>query len=127
MNPFRQIFTSKVSFIPIVFVVMAAGFGVGVWIHIDNRNHVTVVKNARQQITELSYHGQNGITAFRLLQEHSEVTYKTDSGGVYITSIDGIYARGSMHWKLFVNSKPTRNSASRFVTKTTEMITWKLQ
>jgi hypothetical protein len=106
---------------------MVAGFGVGVWIHEDNRNDVTVVQNSRHEMTEISYHGQNGVTAFRLLKERARVGYTTSSAGVTVTSINGIYPDGQMHWSLYINNMPSNINPSQLHTRSTEIISWKVQ
>lgn len=127
MSRVAQTFSSKLFFIPIVIIVMAAGLGLGLWAHEANSAHVQTVTNAQHQITQISYRGKNGVNAFALLQEHAHVAYKHYSFGDFVTSIDGVYGNGPKYWTLYVNNKESNVGATAYKTKNSDTITWKLQ
>ncbi len=126
MNRVGRAFSSKAILLPVVFLVMVAGAGVGFWVH-DDTNRVVTVTDAQHQITQLSYHGVSGVNAFRLLQRHAHITYKYYSFGNYITSIDGVKGNGPKYWTFYINNKEASVGPSKYVTKSSDMITWKLQ
>jgi len=125
MGRVAQTLKSKVTLI-VVLVLVVAGGG-GVWWHEDAANRVQTVTNARHQITQLSYRGQNGVNAFTLLKRHAQVKYKHYSFGDFVTSIDGTAGNGPKYWTLYVNNKEASVGASAYITKNSETVTWKLQ
>ena len=127
MGRVANLFSSKNIFIPVVIVVMLLGVGVGLTVHDINDHHVKMVTNSQHQLTQISYKGQNGVTAFTLLKSHAAITYKMYSFGAFVESIDGVKGNGPKYWTLYVNGKESNVGASDYTTKSSDTITWKLQ
>jgi hypothetical protein len=126
MNRVGQAFSSKLVLIPVVFLAMLAGAGVGFWVHSDS-NRVMTVRNARHQITQISYRGVSGVTAFQLLKKRAHITYRHRSSGDFVESIDGVRGLGPNYWQFYVNNKQSSVSANDYITKNSDIIQWKLQ
>jgi hypothetical protein len=126
MNRVGRIFSSRVLLLPLVFISMLTGAGVGFWVH-DDTNRVVTVTDAQHQITQLSYRGVSGVDAFKLLQKHARITYKHYPFDDYVISIDGVKGNGPRYWTFYVNNKESSVSSNEYITKNSDVITWKLQ
>lgn len=108
-------------------VLLIAGFGS--WAEIANSpsHKAQTAVNAQQQITYISYHGQNGQTALALLEQHAQVQTKHYSFGDFVTSIDGSVGNGPKYWTFYINGKEASMGAGAYTTKSSDTISWKLQ
>ncbi len=125
MSQVTQVFKAKIV-IPIAVVVLAVTGG-GVWWHEAHTDNVHTVTNTQHQLIQISYKGEGGVNAFKLLQKHAAVQYKKYSFGDLVTSINGVKGDGPKYWTLYVNGKESNVGASDYVTKSSDTITWKLQ
>jgi hypothetical protein len=90
-------------------------------------NSVQTVSNAQHQLTEISYHGQNGVDALTLLKKHATVSVKHYSFGDLVTSINGSEGKGPKYWTFYVNGKQATAGAGAYKTKDSDTLDWKLQ
>jgi len=113
----------------ILAVAVIAALGFGSWAYIANQpNHkVSIITNAQHQTTQLSYHGQTGQTALALLKTHAAILTKHYSFGDMVTTIDGTKGTGPRYWTFYVNGKQAQVGAGTYITKNTDMLSWKLQ
>lgn len=108
-----------------VVIVAAAG---GSWAYSDySHNQVQTVDNAQHQVTQISYHGQNGVDALTLLKKHATVKTKHYSFGDEVTSINGSAGNGPKYWIFYVNGKEASVGAGSYKTKDSDILKWKLQ
>jgi len=116
--------------------MLVAALGLGIWSqankHESNVNVDTPVANANIGTTNAAttylYPGQDGKTALELLKGAypSTVTKSSGSLGEQVMSINGKEAGSNEFWEFLVNGTAATVGASTYVTKSTDMIEWKL-
>lgn len=112
----------------IATIVAIVGLSGGAALVIYSHNSDTqLVTNAQKQLTEISYHGRNGIDALTLLKQHATVVTKHYSFGDLVTSINGSQGNGPKYWTFYVNGKMSQSGAATYITKDGDVLTWKLQ
>lgn len=111
----------------LMVIIAIVGLVGGIAKQESNPGHVQTAINSQQQVTELSYHGQNGVNALTLLKKYAQITTKHYSFGDFVVSIDGTVGNGPKYWTLYVNNKQSDVGASDYITKNDDTITWKLQ
>lgn len=74
----------------------------------------------------VSYQGQKGQNALELLKKHHKVEAQHFSIGDFVTSIDGISAPTNYYWSFYVNGKASDVGAGQYVTKNSDLLSWKL-
>jgi hypothetical protein len=126
MGRVAQILKTKITVIVALVVLIGAGASLGAYEHIHS-GQVKTVTNSKQQLTQISYDGKNGVTAYALLQRYATVHAKHYSFGYLVTSINGVTGNGPKYWTFFVDGKAASVGASTYVTKDTDTIMWKLQ
>jgi hypothetical protein len=127
MSRVAQVLKSKIRYVVVAVIIIAAGVGSGIYIHDNNSGHVQTTTNSQHQITQISYAGKNGENAFVLLKKYATVQAKHYSFGYLVTSIDGVVGSGSKYWTFFVNGREASVGASSYITKSSDKITWKLE
>ena len=110
-----------------VIAVALLGGGAGAYIVNASAHQVNTVTNAQHQLTEISYHGQQGVDALTLLKQHATVTVKHYSFGDLVTSINGSAGNGPKYWILYINDKESQVGAGAYTTKDGDTLKWKLQ
>lgn len=76
---------------------------------------------------EIKYQGEEGKNALDLLKAKYKVETKSfGSAGEFVESINGIKPDSKHFWKFFINSKSASVGASSYVTKSTDVLEWKL-
>lgn len=109
-------------------VVIAAAGSAAIAVVSNSPSHkVGTSVNAQQQLTDIKYHGQNGVDALTLLKKNADVTTKHYSFGDLVTSIDGSYGTGPKYWTFYVNGKESDVGASSYITKNADTLEWKLR
>ena len=125
MSRVAQQLKAKVLILPALILVVGAG--VAIWSHGVNPDQVQVVKNSQSQTTEISYKGQSGKDALTLLRTHAQVQTKHYSFGDLVADINGAAGNGPKYWTFYINGKEAQVGAGAYVTKSTDMLDWKLQ
>ena len=120
---------TPVKKIIIAIAVVAAGAGATVGAIVANSpsHKVHTVVNSQQQITEISYKGQNGTNALALLKKHAQVQTKHYSFGDLVTTINGSAGNGPKYWTFYINGKEAQVGAGAYTTKSSDTLDWKLQ
>jgi len=120
---------SKTKIFIIAAIIVVGGAAGGSWALVVNSpsHKVQTVTNVAHQITQITYHGQNGVNALTLLKKHAHVQTKHYSFGDMVTSIDGTPGNGPKYWTFYVNGKEANVGAGSYTTKNSDTITWKLQ
>jgi len=77
--------------------------------------------------TTVSYQGVDGKTALELLQASHQVEVKHYSFGDMVISIDGLAPDATHFWAFYVNDKQSEVGASAYVTKSSDVIEWRLE
>ena len=78
-------------------------------------------------VSKIDYKGVDGKTALELLKQGHTVEIKTYSFGDLVTAIDGVSNAGKTNWTFYVNNTLASESASTYVTKSTDMIEWRYE
>ena len=125
MSRVAQVLKSKIVLISAAVVIVGVGAGIG--IHDAQSGHVQTVTNAQHKLTQISYSGQKGVDAYTLLKKHAVVQAKHYSFGYLVTSIDGVAGNGPKYWTFYINGKEASVGASSYITKSGDIIAWKLQ
>ena len=125
MSRVAQQIKAKILILPALILVVGAG--VAIWSHGVNPDQVQVVKNSQSQTTEISYKGQSGKDALTLLKTHAQVQTKHYSFGDLVAAINGAAGNGPKYWTFYINGKEAQVGAGAYVTKSTDMLDWKLQ
>jgi YD repeat-containing protein len=110
----------------ITAVLLVGATTVGYRIH-TNRNRLATVTNAQHQLTQVSYHGQQGSTALQILEDRTHVQTKHYSFGDMVVSINGVSGNGPKYWTFYINGKQASVGAGSYQTKPADLILWKLQ
>lgn len=126
MGRTAQLLKSNVIAI-VAFVVLLSGVAGGAWYHHVHANHLQTVTNSQHQLTEVSYHGENGGNALTLLKKYAHVQTKHYSFGDMVTSINGVSGNGPKYWTFYVNGKEASVGAGSYTTKSSDIVTWRLQ
>lgn len=126
MSRAAQVLKSKVIVFVVAFIVIVGGVGASVW-HYESLNTAQIVTNAQHQVTEVTYHGQNGVNALTLLKKYATVQTKQYSFGAFVTSINGTPGNGPKYWTFYINNKEASVGAGEYTTKNGDILTWKLQ
>jgi hypothetical protein len=127
MSRVAQALKSKLIILPLVVILAAAAYGGDVLLSDKSQPSAQTVTNANHQITQISYHGENGVNALKLLDEKAKVQSKHYSFGDLVTAIDGVSGNGPKYWIFYVNNKEASVGAGSYITKSSDVITWKLQ
>jgi len=119
---------TKTKLIIVAAVVAVLAAGGGTWAYVaHSSSDVKTVTNAQHQLTEISYHGQNGVDALTLLKHHAQVGVKSYSFGDLVTSINGVSGTGPKYWTFYINGKMANVGAGAYQTKDSDTHAWKLQ
>ena len=106
---------------------LALLLGGGSWYYTATHPAAVTVTNAQHQLTEISYHGQDGVDALTLLKKHATAGVKHYSFGDLVTSINGSEGNGPKYWTFYVNGKRAVVGAGAYTTKSSDTLSWKLQ
>lgn len=87
-------------------------------------------ENSIQQVstTAITYQGVEGKTALELLKAAHNVETKEFTGiGEFVESIDGVAPDANHFWGFWVNGTQAQVGAGQYVTKSSDVIEWKLE
>jgi hypothetical protein len=124
----RAALTGKVKILCISIAVIIVAIGI-IWAAIAHSpsHMVTASYGTSHQLSQISYHGQNGVSALTLLERHAQVQVKHYSFGDMVEAINGAKGDGPKYWLFYVNGKEANSGAGSYMTNNGELITWKLQ
>src|ERR1039458_7583105 len=105
MSRVAQKTQAKVVSLVVLGVLLVVGGGSWAVIGNSTGHKVQTTVNAQQQITYISYHGQNGQNALSLLKKHAQVQTKHYSFGDEVIVIDGSKGTGPKYWTFYINGK----------------------
>lgn len=109
------------------FIVAAACvFAFGVYLVVPSF-HKQVNTTEQIQSQGVSYQGQDGKTALDLLKDKYDVETTKFDFGEMVTGISGVKSNSNQFWAFYVNGQLATQSASSFITKTSDTISWKLE
>lgn len=117
--------------------MIVVALGLGVWSRVSkykaNTNGNTPTANTNVAVntnaaTSYLYSGQDGKTALELLKTAYPNTTTKSSGslGEQVMSINGKEAKSNEYWQFLVNGTAATVGAGSYVTKSTDMIEWRL-
>jgi len=76
---------------------------------------------------QITYDGKEGVTALALLKQKAKIVTSGTGEGAFVTSINGLAAKEkNQYWAFNVNGEPAVVGAGSYVTKNSDVITWKL-
>jgi hypothetical protein len=116
----------------IIVLTVAAVCGVtagGLAYMADTRPHHTpqVAVTAPRRLTDIRYRGQDGTDALTLLRRRAAIQTKHYSFGDMVVSINGVAGNGPKYWIFYVNGKEASVGAGSYVTKSGDVLEWRLQ
>lgn len=114
----------------LVLIILVAGIGVGVLIvNKSNNTKPSTTTTTTSEITNITYKGQDGVTAFVLLQQNAKVLYSGTGENVFVTSINGIASNDAekMYWTYYINGEMAMVGVNSYITKDSDIITWKYE
>lgn len=114
----------QVRSMPVV-VVSAIILAFGLWVIVPDRT-AAPADSAQTQVSSFSYEGVEGKDALTLLKETHQVETQTSSFGEFVVSINGVTPNDSQFWGFYVNDQLADVGAGSYITKTGDVITWKL-
>ena len=85
--------------------------------------HPTTVLT-QTETTTISYKGENGVDALKLLKK--KTTVEQDKSGL-VVSIGGNKPTGRNYWAFYVNGKYAQVGPAQYVTKNSDVILWKIE
>ena len=123
----------KRNIIYVIIVLVVVGLiAASVYIYQSN-NTPKKASQAQQEILntpnnkEITYKGKDGITALALLGQKVKVETSGTGEMSYVTTINGVVANSKKeYWAFSVNGKPAVVGAGSYITKSSDLITWKL-
>lgn len=119
-----------IALIVVLFIVAPSGT-VTVPVDSSNTNSAAVNENANTSLPQafaiFTYQGQEGKTAFALLDELYEVEYQQFDFGPLVKSIEGEASSDSRFWLYYVNGEQAQIGADQYVTKDGDTILWRLE
>ncbi|HUD07710.1 MAG TPA: DUF4430 domain-containing protein [Candidatus Saccharimonadales bacterium] len=127
MSRVAQVLRSNVVLSGIAVIILLSGAGIAACVHNENYGDVQTTTNSQHQLTQISYDGKDGTNAFVLLKKYVKIQAKLYSFGYFVSSINGVAGNGPKYWTFFVNGKEADAGASSYITKSSDIITWKLE
>jgi len=127
MSRVAQKTQAKVVSLVVLGVLLITGGGSWAVIGNSASHKVQTTVNTQQQLTYISYHGQNGQNALSLLKKHAAVQTKHYSFGDEVLAINGSKGTGPKYWTFYINSKEADVGAGAYTTKSSDILSWKLQ
>jgi len=118
---------TKTFILTIILAVLVISLGGWALTAKLSNNGVQTVVNTQHQTTQISYRGQNGVTALSLLKRYASVKVIHYSFGDFVTTINGTASSSSKYWIFYVNGKESSVGAGVYVTKNGQTLTWKLE
>lgn len=116
------------------FVIVAAIAAIGLVYAFTHKTAVApTIDNQLQKVEQIAspiqYQGIEGKTALEILKSSHDVKTQEFSGiGEFVTTIDGVEADGkTKFWAFYVNGQQAQVGAGSYVTKSSDMIDWKLE
>lgn len=112
-----------IKIISTLIVVVTIALGVCIYKLISTDNQLKVSDGGKV----ISYYGKDGKTALDLLEQGGEAVIAGSGINAHVASINGITADlQTQYWEFMVNGKAATTSASNYVTKSSDVITWEL-
>lgn len=123
----------KRNIIYIIGALLVIGLiSTSVYIYLSN-SELSKTEQTQQEVLgtsaskELTYNGKDGVTALVLLEKTAKVVTSGTGDGAFVTSINGLEANPKNEfWSFNVNGEPAVVGAGSYVTKSSDVITWKL-
>lgn len=101
-----------------------AGIAYGITLH---RDGVKTIADSRHHIVQVSYRGEAGVDALTLFKRHAIVRTRHYSFGDMVVSVDGTIGSGPKYWTFYINGRMANVGAQAYITKSTDILMWKLQ
>jgi hypothetical protein len=82
----------------------------------------------QEQVTHITYEGEEGKNALDLLKENADAETKDSSYGPYVDSIGGVKGgTDGKYWTFYINGEAATVGAGAYITKEGDTIEWKFQ
>ena len=117
--------------VPLAFVVLL-GLFVGLTPARELNTATDTATGPEEQVTttvmqSLSYQGQDGETAFELLDATHEVESQPSDAVVFVTKIDGVGGDPDTFWLYYVNGESAMVAADQYETKDGDTVEWRYE
>ena len=117
----------KLTIAALIAVLLVAGAGGVAYVRHVQADQAQTVTNSQHQLTQISYHGHDGVDALTLLKQKAAVQVKHYSFGDQVISINGTSGNGPKYWTFYINNKEATVGAGAYTTKDGDTLTWRLQ
>ncbi len=122
----------KKIIILLIFILAAVGITYAVK---PKQGIAPVVQPEEQVVQEIPrvekdyvvYYGEDGRTAFEILQQLTGIEFQQFDFGVMVNSINGVRPDENHFWKLFYNGQESQVGAGDLQTRNGDVIEWKLE
>jgi hypothetical protein len=109
------------------YAAIAVILAFGLYLLVPRTNNTVTAPTTQEQVTEISYKGEDGKTAFELLDANYDIETKQYDFGPMVLAINGRKANSDEFWAFYVNGELAQVGAAEYQTKATDTITWKLE
>jgi hypothetical protein len=130
MNYFKKIETIVIA---VIILLLGVAYGLlndEVDTPTTQNNQATNTTTQQQVASEslIRYSGQDGRTAMDILKANYNVqTQSFGDMGDFVKSIDGVEPDNKHFWALYVNGSVSQVGADQYVTKSSDILEWKLE
>ncbi len=121
----------------IILILILIGTIVGITYAVTPRQAESPSNGAQQQEIAaieptvnpdyIKYGGEEGKTAFELLQGLTEVEYQQYDFGIFVESINSVRPDEQHFWKLYINGQDAQVGADQLQTRNSDVLEWKLE
>ncbi len=122
----RAVLSKTNLIVAAIVAVVGIGGGTALVVH-ERASSVHLTTNTQHQLTEITYHGKNGVDALTLLKQQAIVKTKHYAFGDIVVAINGSNGNGPKYWTFYVNSKMSEIGAGAYQTKNSDVLEWKLE
>lgn len=106
------------------YIVAILVFIFGLYLAVPAFNPVDATSTT--QSSQISYQGQEGVTALELLKNTHQVETASYDFGEMVNSIDGVKPGENQFWSFYINGEMATEGADTYVTKSSDTLSWKL-
>jgi hypothetical protein len=129
MNPSTRkdfFMKKKITIVAVIVIILAAG---GIYAREITLSHSAAqqqaaIHAAQQKTPTVTYKGENGQNALTLLKQYTSV--QQDNSGL-VVAINGYKPTGHMYWAFYINGRYSSVGSASYVTKDSDVITWKVE
>ena len=108
----------------IIFIILVSGSIYIRDIELSHYAQQSAIHAAQQKIPTITYAGEKGKNALQLLKQSTSV--QQDKSGL-VVAINGYKPTGHTYWAFYINGKYANVGPASYMTKNSDVITWKVE